>query len=83
MWWRPSSRFPDRATLALTDEPHQPRGDWVDAPSPDASKASPLWDAAGMRFTLDFCAQLVADVPCYELGFVPDEHVLDVVRCAS
>jgi len=43
----------------------------------------PLWDAAGMRFTLDFCAQLVADVPCYELGFVPDKNVLDLVRCLN
>jgi len=43
----------------------------------------PLWDAEGMRFTLDFCAQLVADVPCYELGFVPDKNVLDLVRCVE
>jgi hypothetical protein len=41
----------------------------------------PLWDAAGMSFTLDFCAQLAADVPCHELGFVPDESVVDLVRC--
>ena len=43
----------------------------------------PLWDAEGMRFTLDFCAQLVADVPCYELGFVPDKNVLELVRCLN
>ena len=40
----------------------------------------PLWDEEGMRFTLDFCAQLVADVPCYELGFVPDMGIVDFVR---
>lgn len=43
----------------------------------------PLWDAEGMRFTLDFCAQLVETVPCYELGFVPNKNVLDLVRCVK
>jgi hypothetical protein len=43
----------------------------------------PLWDEAGMRFTLDFCAQLVADVPCYELGFVPDGSIVNFVRCIN
>jgi hypothetical protein len=41
----------------------------------------PLWNAEGMRFTLDFCAQLVGAVPCYDLGFVPDRSVVDFVRC--
>jgi hypothetical protein len=43
----------------------------------------PLSDADGMRFTLDFCAQLVDAVPCFDLGFVPSKDVLDTVRCAS
>jgi len=43
----------------------------------------PLWDVEGMRFTLDFCARLVEAVPCYELGFVPDESVVDFVRCVK
>jgi len=43
----------------------------------------PLWDAEGMRFTLDFCAHLVGEVPCYELGFVPDGSVVDFVRCVK
>jgi len=43
----------------------------------------PLWDAAGMEFTLDFCAQVIEHVPCYELGFVPDGDVLDFVRCVT
>jgi hypothetical protein len=43
----------------------------------------PLSDADGMRFTLDFCAQLVDAVPCFELGFVPGKDVLDIVRCVS
>jgi hypothetical protein len=41
----------------------------------------PLWDAEGMGFSLDFCAQVVDSVPCYELGFVPDERAVEYVRC--
>jgi hypothetical protein len=41
----------------------------------------PLWDAEGMGFSLDFCAQVVASVPCYELGFRPDERAVEYVRC--
>ena len=43
----------------------------------------PLWDAEGMRYTLDFCAQLMADIPCYELDFVPNQNIVDFVRCVS
>ena len=43
----------------------------------------PLWDAEGMKFTLDFCAQLVDIVPCYKLNFVPDENIVDFVRCVK
>jgi len=43
----------------------------------------PLWDAAGMNFTVDFCAQLAEAVPCYELDFVPDRSVVDFVRCVK
>jgi hypothetical protein len=43
----------------------------------------PLWDAAGMEFTLDFCAQVVASVPCSELGFVPTPEIVDYVRCVK
>lgn len=43
----------------------------------------PLWDAEGMRFTLDFCSHLAAMVPCHELGFVPDGSVVDLVRCVQ
>ncbi len=41
----------------------------------------PLWDAEGMQFTLDLLAQLTAAVPCYELGFLPDEQAVEYVRC--
>jgi len=40
----------------------------------------PLWDKKGMEFTLKFCAELAQKVPCYELGFVPDESVLDFIE---
>jgi len=40
----------------------------------------PLWDGAGMLFTLDLCAHLVEAVPCFELGFVPDKDVLELMR---
>jgi hypothetical protein len=43
----------------------------------------PFWDEGGMRFTLDFCAELVESVPCYELGFMPDDSVIRSVRCVK
>jgi len=39
-----------------------------------------LWDKKGMEFTLNFCAELAQKIPCYELGFVPDESVVDLVE---
>jgi hypothetical protein len=46
-----------------------------------ARSVPPLWDADGMGFTLDFLAQLAEAVPCYELGFAPDERAVEYVRC--
>ena len=40
----------------------------------------PFWDEKGMRFVLDFCAGLVQEVPCGELGFVPDSGIIEFVR---
>ena len=40
----------------------------------------PLWDQKGMEFTLGFIDELTREVPCYELGFLPDEGVVDLVR---
>lgn len=37
----------------------------------------PLWDGAGMSFTLEFFDELTSAVPCAELAFVPDAGVLD------
>jgi hypothetical protein len=43
----------------------------------------PLWDSEGMKFTLDFCSQLVSAVPCYRLNFKPDKSIIDFVRCVN
>jgi len=40
----------------------------------------PIWDEAGMAYTVDFCHGLVSKVPCYQLNFVPDKAVLEFVR---
>jgi hypothetical protein len=39
-----------------------------------------FWDKKGMEFTLGFIDELVTEVPCYELGFVPDKTAIDFVR---
>lgn len=41
---------------------------------------SAFWDKKGMEFTLGFIEELTREVPCYELGFLPDEGVIDLVR---
>jgi len=40
----------------------------------------PFWDKKGMEFTLNYCAELAQRIPCYELDFVPDKRILDLVR---
>ncbi len=39
----------------------------------------PTWYVPGMQFTMDFLSELVRRVPCYHLGFVPDESIVDFV----
>ena len=41
------------------------------------------WNSAGMDFTLGFLDELVQEVPCFVLGFVPDNSVVDFVRCRN
>jgi len=43
----------------------------------------PFWDALGMAFTLEFLQDLCTQTPCYELGFLPDESIIEFVRCLS
>ena len=39
-----------------------------------------FWDKKGMEFTMDFCSDLSAKVPCFEFGFIPDKSALDFIR---
>jgi len=39
----------------------------------------PFYDADCMAFTMELFSYLAAEIPCYELGFVPDEKVVDFV----
>ena len=43
----------------------------------------PLWDKPGMRFTLDFSDQLIESIPFYVLDFVPDQSIIDYIRCVN
>lgn len=43
----------------------------------------PYWNKDGMNFTLKFCAHVTGEVPCYDIGFVPDKSVVDFVRCVK
>jgi len=40
----------------------------------------PLYSRDTLAFTLGFFDQLVQAVPCNELRFVPDEHVIALLR---
>jgi len=41
----------------------------------------PIWDREAMEYTLDFYRDLCQSVPCYELGFVPDQSIVEYIRC--
>jgi hypothetical protein len=41
---------------------------------------TPLWNAAGIDYTLQFLDELCQAVPCQELGFLPDSSAVDFVR---
>ncbi len=38
-----------------------------------------FWDKKGMEFTLGFIDELTREVPCYDLGFLSDKSVIDIV----
>ena len=40
----------------------------------------PLYNKKDMEFILDFFSQVIVDIPCYELGFVPEAGVIDFLR---
>ncbi len=41
---------------------------------------APLWNADMMAYTLQFLDELCQEVPCFELGFVPNQSVVEYVR---
>jgi hypothetical protein len=43
----------------------------------------PLWDAEGMKFTMDFISDLIERVPCFDMAFVPDKSAIDYLRCGK
>ncbi len=57
----------------------KPVGGSVAAAQLMARLFAPFWDADGMRFTLDLVADIVAEVPFYELNFVPSSEIVDFV----
>ena len=41
---------------------------------------APFWNAESLARTLEVVEGVVLEIPCYQLGFVPDESVIDFVR---
>ena len=39
-----------------------------------------FWNAEGMSYILGLCERLSARVPCHELGFIPDQSVIDMLK---
>jgi hypothetical protein len=39
-----------------------------------------FWNAEGMAFTLEFLGHMTREVPCYDLGFLPDRQVIGFLR---
>ena len=39
-----------------------------------------FWIAEGMAFTLEFLDRMSQGVPCYDLGFMPDKSIVQLVR---
>lgn len=39
-----------------------------------------FYNFEGMEYTLKLCAEISKEIPCYELGFVPNKSVLDLIE---
>jgi hypothetical protein len=65
---------------------HAPRNYTQPLSAPQATAAlmvrcfPPFHDRNGMDFSLELLAQIASEIPCFELGFVPDASVVDFVR---
>jgi hypothetical protein len=44
-----------------------------------ARSFSPFWSTAGLKFTLQFLAELCQEIPCFEFGFLPDQSAVDFI----
>lgn len=44
-----------------------------------ANSLLPVWDEEVTGFALGYLEQLSREVPCYQLGFVPDERIIDLL----
>lgn len=44
---------------------------------------APRWDKRGMETTIDLAGHVAKDVPCYNLGFVPDRSIVSFLRTYS
>jgi hypothetical protein len=40
----------------------------------------PFFDQIGMQNILELLAQIAEEIPCYDLGFIPDRQIVDLVR---
>lgn len=53
----------------------------IDAASKLLVRSFPtFWDKKGMEFTLRFMGELTEEIQCYDLGFLPDESVIDFIK---
>ncbi|MDD5129960.1 MAG: hypothetical protein PHS66_02765 [Candidatus Omnitrophica bacterium] len=44
---------------------------------------APLWDNCAYQKSIDLCGQIVKNIPCYELEFVPDNTAVNFVRALA
>ena len=42
----------------------------------------PFWDRYGITTSLEFLDDLCHSLPCYHLGFTPDQRAVDYVKCS-
>lgn len=40
----------------------------------------PFWDSEGMEFTLKFIEEVTGEIPCYDLGFLPDKSAINFIK---